>query len=176
MCGHCVRGWDCNREQDSWGLTTQRDMEEIIKNLNCKGEKHCNRKGGCVCLGPQKDHRPQIWWVRECLQYLKDQSRFLSKGSRLPIPGLYPLLTCAMKQPRKVPASFHTDQHPPKLFFLIFLSPCSLSLYLYVKLLLSLQEPQKHHLLPEAFLDFFTALVSVYMAHWSRLYSSSLCH
>lgn len=61
-------------------------------------------------------------------------------------------------------------------FFLIFLSPCSLSLYLYVKLLLSLQEPQKHHLLPEAFLDFFTALVSVYMAHWSRLYSSSLCH
>ena len=77
-------------------------------------------------LGPQKDHRPQIWWVRECLQYLKDQSRFLSKGSRLPILGLYPLLTRAMKQPQKVPASFHTDQYPPKLFFFHF----SFSLFL----------------------------------------------
>lgn len=64
-------------------------MEEIIMKLNCKGEKCCNRKGGCMCLGPQKDHRPQTWWVREGLHYLKDQARFLSKGSRLPIPGLY---------------------------------------------------------------------------------------
>ena len=112
-----------------------------------------------MCLGPQKDHRPQTWWVREGLQYLKDPSRFLNKGSRLPIPGLYPLISHAMKHPQKAPASFHTDQHPPKHFFFHFSFsldyPCSLSLY--VKLLLSLQEPQKHHLLPEAFLDFFTA-------------------
>ena len=141
-------------------------------------KKCCNRKGGWVCLGPQKDHRPQTWWVREGLQYLKDPSRFLNKGSRLPIPGLYPLISHAMKHPQKAPASFHTDQHPPKHFFFHFSFsldyPCSLSLY--VKLLLSLQEPQKHHLLPEAFLDFFTALVPVYMAHWSHLYGSSLCH
>lgn len=93
-------------------------------------KKCCNRKGGWVCLGPQKDHRPQTWWVREGLQYLKDPSRFLNKGSRLPIPGLYPLISHAMKHPQKAPASFHTDQHPPKHFFFSFFFLPGLSLFL----------------------------------------------
>lgn len=83
-----------------------------------------------------------------------------------------------MKHPQNDPASFQTDQHPPtaKHFFHSSFSldyPCSFPLY--VKLLLSLQEPQKHHPLPEAFLGFFTALVSLYVVHCSGLYTS-LCH
>lgn len=49
--GHCVRGWDCNSEQDSQGYDP---TEETHVKLKYKGEKCCNREGGECALRPQR--------------------------------------------------------------------------------------------------------------------------
>lgn len=147
-------------------------MEEITMEAKLQGWKCCNRKRGCVCLGPQKDHRPQTCGSGKASITGRIKLDSWVRVQGCPYRAYTSCLMCHEASTRLLPST--QTNTLLNIFFFIFLSGLSPPLSLYVKLLLSLQEPETP---PPPRLGLLYCLESfcIYGYYWSRLYSS-LCH